>query len=92
MAHGLVNAFIKNAQIDIQKCITWPKKSEKGKQALEQACINSQLKPKKFKHAYEDQVCFLPLFFCTLFVQFLCFFFIHYVFSFVFKFSYCLAS
>lgn len=29
MAHGLVNAFIKNAQIDIQKCITWLKKSER---------------------------------------------------------------
>jgi hypothetical protein len=40
MVHGLVGTFIKSAQIDIQKCITWLKKYENRKQALEQACID----------------------------------------------------
>ncbi len=31
----------------IQKCITWPRKSRKGKQEWKKACIESKIQPKK---------------------------------------------
>jgi hypothetical protein len=44
VAIGLPFAFIKA----IQKCITWLKKFNKGKQAWEKTCIEFGLRPKKF--------------------------------------------
>jgi subtilase family serine protease len=38
---------IKSVQRDLHKCITWPKKSSKGKQKWEKACENSSLFPQK---------------------------------------------
>jgi hypothetical protein len=34
---------IKVAQGDLQKCIMWPKKSRKGRQELEKACVISNV-------------------------------------------------
>jgi hypothetical protein len=39
--------FIKTIQFVIQKCITWLKKSGKGKQTWEKTCIESRLRPRK---------------------------------------------
>ncbi len=44
MAHGLSYASIKNVELDILNCITWPRKFRKGK---EKTCINFNLRPKK---------------------------------------------
>jgi hypothetical protein len=38
---------IKTAQRDLQNCITWPKRFEKGKQKQDKACVNSSLPPRK---------------------------------------------
>jgi hypothetical protein len=35
--------FVKFAQIDLQKCITWPKISRKGRQEWEKARVESSL-------------------------------------------------
>jgi len=43
---GLISTFIKAIQSIIQKCSTWPKKSNKGKQAWEKTCIEFGLRPK----------------------------------------------
>jgi hypothetical protein len=40
---GLPYASIKVVQLTIQKFITWPKKSRKGKQAWEKTCTKSSL-------------------------------------------------
>jgi hypothetical protein len=37
----------KVAQGDLQKCIMWPKKSRKGRQELEKACVTSNVPPRK---------------------------------------------
>jgi hypothetical protein len=47
MCIGLSYAFIKDVQGAIQKCITWPKKSGKGKQAWDKACIDFKIRPRK---------------------------------------------
>jgi hypothetical protein len=39
--------YIKVAQGDLQKCITWLKNSRKGKQEWEKACVNSSSPLKK---------------------------------------------
>jgi hypothetical protein len=44
---GLPYAFIKSTQVDVHKCITWPKKSNKGQQAWEKACVDSSFIPHK---------------------------------------------
>jgi hypothetical protein len=44
---GLRYVFIKAAQGDLQKCITWPNKLGKGRQEWEKACTNSSLSPRK---------------------------------------------
>jgi hypothetical protein len=33
--------FIKSAQVDLQKCIIWPKKFGKGKQEWNKACLET---------------------------------------------------
>jgi hypothetical protein len=38
---------IKYVQKDLQKCITWPKKSRKGRQKWEKACVNLGLSSQK---------------------------------------------
>jgi hypothetical protein len=40
MTYSLNYAFIKSTQVSIKKCITWSKKSNKGKQAWDKACID----------------------------------------------------
>jgi hypothetical protein len=55
-------AFIKAIQFVIQKCITWPKKSSKGKQAWEKTCIESGLRPRKFNTLMKIRYIFLSLF------------------------------
>jgi len=47
MCIGLSYSFIKDVQGAIQKCITWSKKSSKGKQAWDKAYIDSKLRPRK---------------------------------------------
>jgi hypothetical protein len=47
VAIGLISTFIKAIQSIIQKYITWPKKSDKGKQAWEKTCIEFGLRPRK---------------------------------------------
>ncbi len=38
---------IKSTQVDLKKCITWPKKFGKGHQEWNKTCIEVSLKPKK---------------------------------------------
>jgi hypothetical protein len=47
VAHGLLYASIKSTQVDVQKHITWPKKSDKGQQAWEKPCMDFGLNPHK---------------------------------------------
>jgi hypothetical protein len=47
VACGLLYAFIKISQVNVPKCITWPKKSDKGSQVWEKACMDSSLNPCK---------------------------------------------
>jgi hypothetical protein len=51
---GFSFTSIKSTQVDIQK--TWPKKSGKGKQAWNKACINFGFMLEKIKHTNENQV------------------------------------
>jgi hypothetical protein len=44
---NLKYVFIKFAQIDLQKCITWPKKSWKGKHEWNEACLEIGIQTKK---------------------------------------------
>jgi hypothetical protein len=39
--------FVKSTQADLQKCITWPKKSRKGMQEWNKACVKTSIRPKK---------------------------------------------
>ncbi len=45
---GLLYASIKSTQVDVQKCITWPNKSNNRQQAWEKACVNFGLNPHTF--------------------------------------------
>jgi len=56
MAYSLNYTFIKSIQVSIQKCITWSKKFNKGKQAWDKACIDFKLNPKKL-NTYEIKAC-----------------------------------
>ncbi len=56
IAYNLNYAFIKSTQANIQKCITWPKKSSKSKQTWDKACIDFRLNPKKL-NTYEIKTC-----------------------------------
>jgi hypothetical protein len=47
MCTDLSYASIKDAQGVIQRCITCPKKSGKGMQAWDKACIDYRLRPNK---------------------------------------------
>ncbi len=80
---GLTYAYIKGAKINTQKCITWPKKSSKGRQARGQTCIDSRLKPKKLSTHIKIKyvICFCPSY-VSNFIQFstLGFYFLHIVF------------
>jgi hypothetical protein len=44
---NLRHISIKLAQSDLQKCITWPKKSTKGKQEWTKACNDSRIRLRK---------------------------------------------
>jgi hypothetical protein len=39
--------LLKFAQTNLQKCTTWPKKSRKGKQEWNKACVEIGICPKK---------------------------------------------
>jgi hypothetical protein len=54
--------FIKSAQSDLQKCITWPKKFGKGKQEWTKACIDFRIHPKKLNTFVKKQGYFLITF------------------------------
>ncbi len=56
MAYSLNYTFMKSIQVSIQKCITWSKKSNKGKQARDKACIDFRLNPKKL-NTYKIKAC-----------------------------------
>ena len=47
VCRGNAYVSIRTAQADIQKCITWPKKSGKGRQEWEKACIDAGMRPRK---------------------------------------------
>jgi hypothetical protein len=49
VSKGLKYVSIKFAQVDLQKCITQPKNSRKGKHEWGGACISVDLKPRKLK-------------------------------------------
>jgi hypothetical protein len=38
---------IKSMQSNIQKCVTWPKKSRKGRQEWSKACIDARIRPRE---------------------------------------------
>ncbi len=38
---------IKSVQVDLQKCITWPKKFGKGRQEWNKVCVETNIHPKK---------------------------------------------
>ncbi len=44
---GLKYVFVKFAQYDQHKCITWSKKSRKGRQEWNNTCANSNIYPRK---------------------------------------------
>jgi hypothetical protein len=44
---NLRHISIKLAQFDLQKCITWPKKSTKGKHEWTKACNDSRIRLRK---------------------------------------------
>ena len=44
---GMKDVSIKHAQAAIHKCITWPKKSGKGRQEWNRACLDSGKRPRK---------------------------------------------
>jgi hypothetical protein len=50
---------IKNAQFDIQKCITWLKKSGKGKQKWNKVCMDAGIQPKKLNTLLKTRLVFL---------------------------------
>ncbi len=47
VVHAFHYASIKTTQANVQKCITWLKKSDKGKQTWETVCVDSSLNPRK---------------------------------------------
>ncbi len=59
---GLTYAYVKGAKTNTKKCITWPKKSSKRRQALGQACIDSKLRPKKLSTDMKIKyvICYCP--------------------------------
>jgi hypothetical protein len=50
--------LIKNAQFDIQKCITWLKKSSKGKQKWNKACMDVGIQPRKLNTLLKTRLVF----------------------------------
>jgi hypothetical protein len=46
---SLMQVNVKDAQVTLQKSITWTKKSSKGRQEWEKACIECGLLPQKCK-------------------------------------------
>jgi hypothetical protein len=39
--------FVKSTEFDIQKCVTWPRKSGKGRQEWSNACTDMEFQPRK---------------------------------------------
>jgi hypothetical protein len=50
---------IKNAQFDIQKCITWSKKSSKGKQEWNKVCMDVGIQPRKLNAPIKTRLVFM---------------------------------
>jgi ethanolamine utilization microcompartment shell protein EutS len=42
--------YVKSVQVDLQKCITWPKTDRKRKLGWDKACVEIGICPKKTKH------------------------------------------
>jgi hypothetical protein len=40
---NLKYVYIKSTQANLQKCITWPKKSRKGRQEWNKACLETRI-------------------------------------------------
>ncbi len=47
MCKDLKYVFIMSAQADLQKCITWPKKSRKGRHEWNKACVEIGIHQRK---------------------------------------------
>jgi len=48
--------WIKNVQFDIKKCITWSKKSGKGKQQWNKACMDVGIQPRNLNTLVKTSV------------------------------------
>jgi hypothetical protein len=49
--------------LDVQKCMTWPKKSKKGKHEWNKTCIASSFHPRKLNIRYKNKVLFFQIIF-----------------------------
>jgi hypothetical protein len=58
---SLKHIFIKLAQFNSQKCITWPKKFGKGKHEWNKTCIDSRICPRKLNNLLKTR-CFFSYF------------------------------
>jgi hypothetical protein len=64
---NLKYAFIKSTQAYLQKCITWLKKSKKGKQEWNKPCLEIEIRPEnlnnpiKIKKFFQTHYCFNTL-------------------------------
>jgi hypothetical protein len=47
MCKDLKYVSIKSVQAHLQKCIIWPKKSRKGRQEWNKACVETSIRPRK---------------------------------------------
>ncbi len=92
---GFHYASIKAAQVDVQKCITWLKKSDKGKKEWEKVCMDYGLNPRKLNTPVKMRYVknFHPFFFpphvgflLVFFLLLVCFpWLIHYLFKWIFS-------
>jgi hypothetical protein len=58
ICRNLKYVFIKSTQTNLQKCITWPKKSRKGKHEWNKACAKTGFQPKKLNTQIRKKVIF----------------------------------
>jgi hypothetical protein len=54
----MIFTSIKNAQFDIKKCNTWLKKSSKGKQQWNKACMDVGIQPRKLNTLIKTKLVF----------------------------------
>ena len=58
MCKGMKEVSLKDAQKSLQSCITWTKKSGKGRQEWDRACIDAGLPSyKEIEDTCEDTLC-----------------------------------